>query len=666
VLKIIFKGKKGRRVMFRKVLILTAIISVFSACEVQAAVIDSNWIGGERGEWGDANNWFPMEVPDNDVNTFVVTIDGDSSDPNEVEIGLQQSRTIDQLDCYGAVELIAWTSGWVQLTLADPNGLTNYGGLWIEEIGIIGDVTNTNGARLELLDVEIDGDLYNVEGGTILAEVENDVEGDLQNDGALIIIHASDLLCDSNLYNNGQINLYGGECGVDETLDNNSNGVIKGFGVIGSEGTVDNKGEIIAFGGSLALQCNYMNQDGTLSNTPVSSLQIDSEQDVDNYGAINVNAGGGVAFDCNLVNDSAETDGIIKLLGGSLAARNITQSAGATFSGFGSITGNLTIQDDATIELDGPTNIVGNVTIDSGAILRVSAGQTLITGHTTNNGTIVLAGAGGTVIFQGGYSGSGEIIDAIPSDVIIDNGDDGTSYTGSWKVSNASGFYGSSSLWCTDLSAGYSFEAWVVGTRAVSLWWTSAPNRSNATSVQIYDGDTLIDTVAVNQQINGGQWNSLGSYAFTDKAKVKIISDGSAVVVADAVKFAPASEIIIDNGDSRTSSVGSWKVSNASGFYGVSSLWCADGSASYSFEAWVLGNRAVSLWWTSAPNRAVAASVEIYDGATLLDTVTVNQQINGGQWNSLGSYAFTDKATVKIISAGGVVTVADAVKFAPW
>ncbi|MHC4498295.1 MAG: right-handed parallel beta-helix repeat-containing protein, partial [Planctomycetota bacterium] len=122
-------------------------------------------------------------------------------------------------------------------------------------------------------------------------------------------------------------------------------------------------------------------------------------------------------------------------------------------------------------------------------------------------------------------------------DVIIDNGDDGTSYTGYWGVSNNLTCYGENSLWCTDVNGTYSFEAWVTGIREVSLWWTANSNRSDAASVEIYDGDTLIDTVAVNQQINGGQWNRLGSYAFTEKAKVKIISDGSAFVIADAVKL---------------------------------------------------------------------------------------------------------------------------------
>jgi len=273
--------------------------------------------------------------------------------------------------------------------------------LEIEDIEI--DANVTNWGMLELCEAEIEADLYNLAGAVILAEGENDVDGDLENEGELIIIHASDLLCDSDLYNNGQINLYGGECGVDQTLDNDSTGVIRGFGVLYVEQLLQNQGEITAYGGSLALRTNSMTQQGTLSNTPVSSLQINSEQDVENCGTINVNAGGGVAFDCNLVNASGEADGIIKLLGGTLAARNITHSAGATLSGFGTITGDVFIDPNGLIQLTGPTNIVGDVEIDPNATLEISDGTTLVTGDCVcNNGTIRMVG--GRIIIQGDFT----------------------------------------------------------------------------------------------------------------------------------------------------------------------------------------------------------------------------------------------------------------------
>jgi hypothetical protein len=56
--------------------------------------------------------------------------------------------------------------------------------------------------------------------------------------------------------------------------------------------------------------------------------------------------------------------------------------------------------------------------------------------------------------------------------------------------------------------------------------------------------------------------------------------------------------------------------------------------------------------------------VKVFNGTTLLETVkNINQQQNGGQWNALGTYNFSGKAKVSVISTGGCTTSADAVSF---
>jgi len=400
------KVKKEGEIMVRKVLMLMAIIFVLSACEVQAVVVHSNWVGGEQGEWGNASNWDPNIVPDNiGLTTFVVTIDGGI---NGSDVGLRQRRTITQLDCYGEVEVAIWPHDWqnepIELTIY--NGLTNHGslGLWSEghQMEINSDVTNTTGAMLELGGVEINANLYNLAGATIEVEYENDVDGDLQNEGIVIIPHASDLLVDRNIRNAGLLQLFGGECASYEIFDNNSTGVVMGFGVLFAEQLLRNKGEIYAYGGSLAvLSKGPLSNSGLLSNYPLSSLQIKPAEDVNNYGTIEVNAGGGVVFDSKLNN---EPNAVVALLGGTLSATRIKQAAGATFEGQGDIsTANLLIETNGLIRLNGPTNIFGNVQIDPNATLEISDGTTLITGRTTcNNGTIHMIG--GRIICQGGLT----------------------------------------------------------------------------------------------------------------------------------------------------------------------------------------------------------------------------------------------------------------------
>ncbi len=405
--------------MFRKVLVLTALILGLLALEVQAAVINSTWDGGGDGRsWEDLYNWDPDIVPDNTItDTFVVTIDSNRIGIDEIEVGLQQPRTIDQLDCYGEVELQDWSPYWNELIFEEPNGLTNHGGLGIEgrnEFEINGNITNTNGAELYLLNLEINGNLYNhIEA---IIEVEHEVfviDANLENSGTIVSFPASQLWLDKTLHNTGQINLYGGLCGGDKTFDNDSIGLVKGFGEIYSDELFHNKGIIYAFGGALVAiitEGPFLNN-GVLGNKPNASLHIkpnlfELPPDVNNQGTIEVNAGGGVTFDCNLNN---EPNAVIKLLGGTLAATTITQSDDATFKGQGNITtNNLVIESDGSIQLTGPTKIFGNVQIDPNATLEISDGTTLITGQTVCNGTIHIKG--GYLIPQGGLSGDCNII----------------------------------------------------------------------------------------------------------------------------------------------------------------------------------------------------------------------------------------------------------------
>ena len=125
----------------------------------------------------------------------------------------------------------------------------------------------------------------------------------------------------------------------------------------------------------------------------------------------------------------------------------------------------------------------------------------------------------------------------VSEDVIIDNGDAGSLSTWGWYVSGGANPYGDNSLYSWYWGARYTFEAAVDGSYEVSLWWTQQPSRCAGVPVEIYDGYTLVDTIKVNQKANGGQWNMLGTYVFTGKARVVIKSQGRWSTCADAVRF---------------------------------------------------------------------------------------------------------------------------------
>jgi hypothetical protein len=132
-----------------------------------------------------------------------------------------------------------------------------------------------------------------------------------------------------------------------------------------------------------------------------------------------------------------------------------------------------------------------------------------------------------------GESSPGSQVD----DFYIDNGDGGTLSTGSWAISGGANPYGDSSLYSKESGATYAFEASIDGYHEVSLWWTNWTSRCSDIPVEIYDGQTLLDTVYIDQQVDGGQWNSQGSYQFNGTARVVVVSEGECSTNADAVRF---------------------------------------------------------------------------------------------------------------------------------
>jgi hypothetical protein len=126
------------------------------------------------------------------------------------------------------------------------------------------------------------------------------------------------------------------------------------------------------------------------------------------------------------------------------------------------------------------------------------------------------------------------------SEFVIDNGDPGTSYTGTWGISGATGAYGSKSVWSRDgTKYRWTFVPTVTGNYKVSMWWTVYASRSTSVPVDVqYSGGTARFTI--NQQLNGGKWNGLGIYSMIAGTSytVTITSQpGPSSTCADAVKF---------------------------------------------------------------------------------------------------------------------------------
>lgn len=130
---------------------------------------------------------------------------------------------------------------------------------------------------------------------------------------------------------------------------------------------------------------------------------------------------------------------------------------------------------------------------------------------------------------------------ADPIEIIIDNDDLGTSWTGDWRFSLGEKPYGNSSFFTTDNNATFTYKAVVNGTYEVSLWWTYWEDRCEDVSIDIYNGPNLLGSVSVNQLKDGGHWHVLGRYNFSRTGMIIIThandQETPCSTCADAVRF---------------------------------------------------------------------------------------------------------------------------------
>ena len=107
-----------------------------------------------------------------------------------------------------------------------------------------------------------------------------------------------------------------------------------------------------------------------------------------------------------------------------------------------------------------------------------------------------------------------------PDDIIVDNGDLGTSYTGSWSVSSGVQPYGGNSIYARpEASYTWQFGEHPTGLYEVFMWWTTTGTRGSNVKVDI-NGSEGTKTVYINQTANAGQWNSIGKFSLEPGSNV--------------------------------------------------------------------------------------------------------------------------------------------------
>jgi hypothetical protein len=140
----------------------------------------------------------------------------------------------------------------------------------------------------------------------------------------------------------------------------------------------------------------------------------------------------------------------------------------------------------------------------------------------------------------------------------------------------------------------------------------------------------------------------------------------------------PPASIVIDSDNAKNDP--------ARGYFQLSDVWVqsATNSSAYGDTYWWVstaavsdpaqfffyldapGTRTIDAWWVSGTNRAPAAPYIVADSAgTQLANVKVDQRAGGGQWNTLGTWAFPagwNRVMLSRWAASGAVVIADAVR----
>lgn len=125
-------------------------------------------------------------------------------------------------------------------------------------------------------------------------------------------------------------------------------------------------------------------------------------------------------------------------------------------------------------------------------------------------------------------------------EIIVD--DPEATYAGDWYLSDlVPGYYGDGyhfSLAGSGLDTfTWAFDLPYAGEWEVSAMWSNRSTRATNSPYTIYHAEGF-DTVRVDQEVNGGAWNTLGVYNFDRGGNAIILSDDAdQAVIADAIKL---------------------------------------------------------------------------------------------------------------------------------
>ena len=402
-----------------RVLLLTAVAVLTVVQTAPGASYSERWYqygGVWNGIWEDGNHWGEYGVvPDNTASghSWTVYFDAGYYVQNVsyyVEVSNSHAVTHIHSDSPAGhqVELTNWTGQrvWLQFT-----SFTNSGTLDVNNIDLYGPITNEGDWTVRGGMVNYNGNVTNAADAVFRVKGNLEAKGTVTNDGEVRATTGGALWADT-LVNHERLSLLGGAIGSEAELDNPAGSIIAGAGSLYVPAGLDNGGIVRAETGTLSVygEDGTVTSAGTLEAGPNAALFLDADT-VTHEGALTVRAGGGVTLTrADLVNPDGAA---VTILGGTLAAPNITHQAGATFEGFGCIDligssgAGGTLTNEGTMTFIADTRVVGDLVNEAGAAINGRNGDLTVVGDFTNQGTVTWENGG--VYWEGAYSGTGTL-----------------------------------------------------------------------------------------------------------------------------------------------------------------------------------------------------------------------------------------------------------------
>jgi glucose/arabinose dehydrogenase len=162
---------------------------------------------------------------------------------------------------------------------------------------------------------------------------------------------------------------------------------------------------------------------------------------------------------------------------------------------------------------------------------------------------------------------------------VVDDGNAGWSTVGAWSLSALGGYLGDSRFSQPGTGADVATWSFTVspGQYRVSATWPAHANRASNAPFTVLNGNTPLSTVSRNQRVapndlvaDGANWEHLGIFTISGTTlNVRLSDAANGIVGADAIRIEPVSaQILVDDGEGRSSTVGGLFISGVDGSAG--------------------------------------------------------------------------------------------------